>query len=245
MNTDNELPLATTQRMDVAPVDPVSGGISIQQAFQAAATRTLDKESLSVMKELLAMDAEQKFNDAFVALQKDMPVIVAQTVIKNRGKYERFEDVMDKIQPVLSKHGFTVSFDQDFDEKRIITKCHLKRGTHTQTNSFAVRTGPADTDTQSDCKAATTAKRNALLQALNIVIRQDILTEEHDAHIEGDPNAKVTPEQAAELEHRCQMTNSIVPAFLKFANATRFSDIPANKYAVCDQMLRRKEQAGR
>lgn len=223
-----------------------SEGLSIEQVFQAVIEKQISPENITVMRELLSMAAEQKFASAFVALQSDLPTIVATSVIPNRGKYERFEDVMRQIQPSLSKHGFTVSFSQDFKENRIITTCHLKHGTHTQSNSFAVRSGgKADSDCQADCKASTTAKRNALLQALNIVVRQDCLNEENDAAIEGDPNAKVTPEQASELEHRAQMTNSNIPAFLKFAGVSKFADIPANKYAELDAMLRRKEQAGK
>ena len=185
-----------------------SGGISIEQAFQAAASKSLDKESLQVMKELLAMDSARQFNTAFVALQGDMPVIVAKTTIPNRGKYEKFEDLMTVVGPLLTKHGFTVSFSQDFKDNRILEICTLSHcGGHSRANSFAVRAGRADTDTQADCKAATTAKRNALCNALNIVIRQDCLNEENDAGIEGDPNAFITPAQAEELERRVKETN--------------------------------------
>ena len=60
-----------------------------------------------------------------------------------------------------------------------------------------------------------------------------------------DPNAKVTPEQADELERRVKETNSSVTAFLKFANAKTFAEIPANKYDELDRMLAQKERAGR
>jgi hypothetical protein len=105
--------------------------------------------------------------------------------------------------------------------------------------------GRADTETQADCKAATTAKRNALLNCLNIVVRQDVLTDEYDAAIEGDPNAKVTPEQAFELERRAKETNSNIAAFLDVAKAKSFADIPANRYDEMDRLLARKEKRGR
>ncbi len=191
-------------------------------------------------------EAEKHFAAAFVELQHDMPVITAKTVIPNRGKYEKFEDVMNVVGPLLSKHGFTVSFTNDFKENRIIETCHLRHiGGHSQSNSFAVRVGRADTETQADCKAATTAKRNALLNCLNIVVRQDVLTDEYDAAIEGDPNAKVTPEQAFELERRAKETNSNIAAFLDVAKAKSFADIPANRYDEMDRLLARKEKRGR
>lgn len=244
MNKNTELELAGKQAVSVA--EP-SAGLSIEHAFQAVVAGTIKAEHVVVMRELLAMDAERKFNAAFVRLQSRMPTIVASTVIPNRGKYERFEDVMRVIGPLLSEHGFTVSFSQDFKDNRIIVTCTLSHEAgHSRPNAFAVRSGgKSDSETQADCKAATTAKRNALCQALNIVIRQDVLNEEDDATIEGDPNAKVTPEQAEELERRVKETNSSVSAFLKFCGATLFKDIPRSRYDEADAQLRRKEQAGR
>jgi hypothetical protein len=154
---------------------------------------------------------------------------------------------MRVVGPLLTKNGFTVSFSQDFKENRIVETCTLSHAAgHSRPNSFAVRAGKADSDTQADCKASTTAKRNALCNALNIVIRQDVLlNEDNDATIEGDPNAFLSPDQAFEIERRVKETNSIVPAFLRFAGADSFATIPANKYAELDAMLRRKEAQGR
>lgn len=222
-----------------------SAGLSIEQVFQAVIEKNVSPENIQVMKELLAMAAEQKFAAAFVALQQDIPPIVATSIIPNRGKYEKFEHVMAKIQPLLTKHGFTVSFSMDFKENRILETCHLTHGGFTRSNSFAVRAGKADSDCQADCKAATTAKRNALLNALNIVIHQDVLNEENDAGIEGDPNAKVSPEVAEELEHRVKMTNSDAAKFLAFAGADKFSNILEGKYAMLDASLKRRETQGR
>ena len=232
----------------VARVEPQAVvGISIEDAYKAVVAGDMTGERLQVMGQLLRMSAEQRFNSAFVALQSDLPVIVAKSVIPNRGKYERFEDIMSVVGPLLTKHGFTVSFSQDFKEHRILETCMLSHAAgHSRANTFAVRAGGrADSDTQSDCKAATTAKRNALCNALNIVIRQDVLNEENDAGMEGDPDAFVTAAQATELEHRVKMTNSNVTAFLQVAKAKTFAEIPANRYGELDQMLQRKEKNGR
>ncbi len=236
-----ELELA--QARSVAVQEPEQG-LSISQAFQAVTSGTVKAEHIAVMKELLAMDAERKFNSAFVSLQSDMPALVATSVIPNRGKYERFEDIMRQIGPLLTRHGFTVSFSQDFKENRILEICTLSHAAgHSRNNSFAVRAGGrADSDTQADCKASTTAKRNALCNALNIVIRQDCLTAEEDAAIEG---AFVTEEIAFELERRVKETNSDVASFLKFAGAKKFSEISESRYDELDAMLTRKAKAQR
>lgn len=233
------------QKMEQPVAVTAQAGLSIEQVFQAVIERQISPENIEVMKQLLAMSAEQKFAAAFVNLQSELPTIVASTIISNRGKYEKFEDILKVVQPLLTKHGFAVSFSMDFKENRILETCHLTHGGHTRSNSFAVRSGKADSDTQADCKAATTAKRNAFCNALNIVIRQDVLNEEEDPTIEGDPNEFVTKEQAFELERRANETNSNIPAFLQFAKAARFALIPSSKYDACDSMLKIKERQGR
>lgn len=232
-------------RESLSDIQAAPAGLSIEQAFQAVVAGTIKAEHVAVMRELLAMDAERKFNAAFVSLQADLPTIVATTVIQNRGKYERFEDIMRVVGPILTKHGFTVSFSQDFKENRIVETCTLRHTAgHSHPNSFAVRAGgKSDSDTQADCKASTTAKRNAFCNALNIVIRQDVLNEEHDAGIEGDPNSKITPEEADALSKRVLATKSNIPAFLKFCGAECFSEITRSRYAEADAQLRRKERA--
>jgi hypothetical protein len=197
-----------------------------------------------------ARDSERSFNISFVKLQKELPIIVASTVIKNRGKYEKFEDIMRQIAPHLAANGFSVSFSQPdtMPAGRIAEICHLAHeGGHSRKHTCAVRTHAADNETQSDSMAMTTAKRNALIQALNLVIRQDCLNEEEDAGIEGDPSAFITKEQVSEFQHRIGMLGDVVdmPAFWKFAQALKFAEIPARRYNDIDLMLTRKEKSGR
>ncbi len=226
--------------------------LTVPQMLQTVIQGGVTAENAAAFEKLIELhwkmqerDAEKEFNAAFVALQKDMPVIVASSVIPNRGKYERFEDVMKVVGPLLSKHGFSISFSNDFKENRIIETCKLSHvAGHSQSNSFTVRvSGKADSETQADCKAATTAKRNALLNCLNIVIRQDCLQdEENDPRNEGSP---ITLEQADELERRVKETNSNEADFLKVAGAPMYRQILSGKYQMLDGLLRRKEQRGR
>jgi hypothetical protein len=230
-------------------IEPQQGGLSVEQVFQAVIEKQISVENIEVMKQLLAISAEQKFNEAFVRLQSQLPVIVASSSIPNRGKYERYEDIMDKdgVGKILADNGFTVSFDQDFKDNRIIATCKLSHvGGHTRPNRYTTRVGgKADSDTQADSKASTTAKRNALIQALNLTIRQDCLNEENDVSLEGNPDEFVTKEQAGELERRVAETNSDKTAFLKFANSEKFATIQANRYHDLNALLARKERAGR
>lgn len=239
---------ALTKR-DELPLAPTRQQPTVADMLSAVIDRGVTTENVAAVNEMVKLyermkdkEAEKAFSSAFVALQSEIPVIVAKSVIPNRGKYERFEDVMEVVGPLLIKNGFAVSFEQFADDKRIKVTCHLRHvDGHSVATPFAVRLGGrADSDTQADCKASTTAKRNALLQALNIVIRQDCLNDEDDARNEG---GTITGEQAFELERRVKETNSDVGAFLKFAGAKSFKEISAGRYDDLDAMLSRKERA--
>lgn len=243
---DSPQPLAVQDAQIVqtsrGPVEKMLEGI--------LAKKSLTSEDATVIERLVGLyermetrDAEKQFNAAFVALQGDLPVIVASTVIPNRGKYERFEDVMRVVGPLLIKHGFVVSFTMDFKENRILETCHLRHiGGHSQSNSFAVRAGgKADSDTQADCKAATTAKRNALLNCLNIVIRQDAMQdEENDASLDG---SLIAPDKVIYLRERLAETGGNEASFLAVAGVDKFEEIRSGAYQVLLNMLEAKARA--
>lgn len=204
-----------------------------------ASVETLEK-MLSLYERVQTKDAEKQFNSSFNALQNELPEIVAQTVIPNRGKYQRFEDVMHVLKPLLFKYGFSVSFAQQADDKRISVTCKVSHiAGHSQSTAFAVRLGgKADSDVQADCKASTTAKRNALLQAFNIVIRQDFLQEEENPANEG---GYITAKQASDLADWVEATDSDVRKFLDFAGADAFETIHAGRLNSLHALLRAKE----
>ena len=241
MNKTEDFQLTSEPERQLAVQEPSVGAM-----MAAIIEKGITLESAAVMKELVmlrehmdAKQAERDFNAAFVALQADLPVIVASTIIPNRGKYERFEDVMQQIGPCLKRHGFSVSFSMDVREGRVLETCHLRHiSGHSQSNSFAVRTGKADTDTQADCKAATTAKRNALLNCLNIVIRQDAYQDEDsDASLDGAP---IPAQHALYLRELVKETRSDEAAFLKFAGAATYEEIGSAKYETLVKALLKK-----
>lgn len=231
---------------ELSKVEQMPVAISPMQLLQSAVAGGLTKENADAIKTLseLAMqwkqvEAEQAFAAAMVEFQKRCPIISATSVIPNRGKYERFEDIMRKISPILSEVGLNVKFSQELKDNRVTETCHLSHGSVTKSNSFTVRvSGKSDTETQGDCKASTTAKRNALCNALNIVIQQDCLDEEHDASIEGGP---ITAAQAAELRRLVAFTRSDEPKMLKFAQAKSYEEIKKSMFGQVLAILKDRE----
>lgn len=231
MNTE----ITTYKQQDLVPTS--SPAPNIASLLQGVISQGVTQENVQALDKLCdlyermeAKNAEREFNQAFVQMQSEIPVIVATSVIPNRGKYERYEDIIRVVGPIMSKYGFAVSYDQKADDKRITVTCHLRHVSgYSVANPFSVRLGGrADSETQADCKASTTAKRNALLQALNIVIRQDIYqSDEADASIEG---GTITPAQAGHLIAECEVLKVDTEKFLAFAGATSFYGISTSRY---------------
>ena len=201
-------------------------------------------ELTKLWKQTQEWDAEKQFVEAFVRLQAEMPSVQATVAVPNndgsiRYRFAPFEQIMQQVQPMLQKHGFTVSFDSLTEPDRITSTCVLQHiGGHKRSNKFGVRIGagpPKATVTQADGAAATYAKRFALTEALNIVVSHL----DDDARNEGGP---ITSEQAISLANRVLATKSDSKAFLRFANSESFEEIPSVKYPMLDEMLRRKEK---
>jgi hypothetical protein len=228
-----------------------TGALSLESAFRAVVEGTIKQEHVAVMKELLAMDAERKFNTAFVELMGDIPKLVGCRGVPDRNgnikfEYANFEDIDEIVRPICLRRGFCYSFKETgYGDGRVTTTMLLTHsGGHTREIPCTVRIGqgpPGTSEAQNDAGAHTYGKRGALEMALSL----RIIGARDDAKMIGDESKKLTPDQATEIERRAKEVNANIPALLKFAAAASFAEIQASKYAELDAMLRRKESQGK
>ncbi len=188
--------------------------------------------------------AEKEFAQAFVALQEEMPVISAVKGVPDKNGnlkyfYAPLEEIMPKVKPVLLAKGFTVSFDSEIKEDRVIITCTLQHtGGHKKTNVSMAKIGsgpPGASGAQADGAAATYAKRRALCDALAIVA--DIDNDGRDIRNEGAP---ITWDQAQYLKEEVKRTKSDEKLFLKYAGAESYEEISSHRYNQLTAELRRK-----
>lgn len=231
---------------------------SVGEMMQTMLTNGITQQNVAAFTELVklkehmedrkeARDSLRAFNMAFTKLQRAIPNIRADRVVPDgKGgtlyRYSSYEEIMAQVQPLLTEHGFSVRFSQSMETDRVTMTCHLMHeGGHSVTNDYTVRSGrgaPGMNETKCDSSASTVGQREALCDALNIIRRN----RDEDPRMQG---GKVTQEQADELEHRAQLTNSDIPAFLKLAGAEKFSEIAAVKFDMLSELLARKERKGK
>lgn len=241
MSTDSQL--ATTEQPSVALM--LQGALS---SIQRGEVTTQHVEVLDRMMGLYERNekrqAEKDFAEALTALQGETIRVVATKKVDEkpdgscRYKFAPYEEIMAAVQPMLSRHGFSITFDTEVGSDRLTSICTLMhKSGHTRQNKFAVRYGkpPGSSDAQGDMSTKSYAKRGALCDALNIAIDHD-----DDARAMGSP---ISAEAAEQLRKRVKACGANEAAFLKFAGAAHFEAIHESRMDDLLEMLERKEAA--
>lgn len=82
------------------------------------------RELIAAQKEILALNAEAVFNQAFAAMQPELPEIEenGKRIVKGElhNTYAKYEDIMKAIRPVLARFGFSISFRTSFPDAATI-----------------------------------------------------------------------------------------------------------------------------
>lgn len=220
------------------------------QLIQAIIDKGITEQSVIAVERLCdlhvkmdAIDAERAFTIAFVALQQETSSVRASVPVPNsdgstRYSFAPFETIMAMVKPLLTKHGFAVTFDSTTEGDRVTQTCTLmhSRG-HKRSNSFTARVGsgpPRSSLTQVDGAASTFAKRYALCNALNIVVEKD-----DDARNVGE---QIPREKAEDLRRRVLALKANETVFLKIAQADSFENIQTGILPVLETMLAQKEK---
>lgn len=192
-----EQAVATVERGgDMAPAIITEGATIRSAILELARDKDFNVEKLRALTDLQNSvedrQAERAFNIAFVAMQRELPVIKRDGSLeyeKEKGrpetkylvsKYARYEDIAKAIQPVLAKHGFSVSFDvqpRAVDGGGLMVSCILRH------NAGHVHHGPAlpvplDTsggknNIQAYGSALSYGKRYGLFAVLNVITEGD------------------------------------------------------------------------
>lgn len=129
-------------------------------------------ERLIAMQErMLAHKAKAAFDEAFAAMQGEMPVVIEKGRTNN-GKYARLEDIQTTVRPILQKHGFAVSFETEWINDAIpsIVGILTHRDGHERRSRFtssADKTGNKN-DVQALGSVVSYGRRYTMLDLLNI-----------------------------------------------------------------------------
>jgi hypothetical protein len=246
----------------ITPEVEPSVGVMLSGVLMAIQSGAVTPEHVEVASKMMDLyernekrQAEKDFSAALTELQGETIRVQATKAVdvKNgvpRYTFAPYEEIMRTVQPMLTRHGFSVTFDTKIDGDRLYSVCTLThKAGHSRSNQFAVRftTPPGASAPQGDMSTKNYAKRGAFCDAVNISIDHD-----DDARVIGKPIGKAIAE---DLLNRVKLTGSDMVAFLKFAGVTLppkaeienydpiefFEQISDERFDSLDEILKRKE----
>lgn len=164
---------------DAPPAPPQNSdstvALAILKSTMTAATSTAEQrqQAFEFYREVAADAARVAYDEAFAAMQKELPIIT-QKGSSEHGKYGRWEDIVELVMPVVYRHGFGLSFSLFETPPGFVgITATLSYKGHRETSSFPF---PVDeSDEKSPIHAVTSAtsygKRYTGSAILNIVTK--------------------------------------------------------------------------
>lgn len=204
---------------------------------------------LDFQERLEKRNAEQEYIVAMSALQEELPQIekggkiFAKDKVTVKAKYAKLEDIDTLIRPILAKHGFSFSFNEE-EAKETMRRFSAKlshRAGHSETKFITL---PIDKNEyrsaiQDSGSTASYARRYLIQMHLNMV------TKDEDDDGQGAMEF-ISQEQVRELETGIQDTGTKKEAFLKLiAGVETIEEIPARDFRRCMNAIEEKRRTQR
>lgn len=226
------------------------------------------REIFEMQKEIRAEERRIDFDEAFVDLQAELPVINKDCKIEVRAKdskgdrtgaiqqstpFASFENMMDVVQPLLTKYRFGLSFSTEpAADGRLNVIGTLSRKGHERKTTFPL---PADTtgsknNAQGWGSSQSYGKRYGMIALLNIRSRAqiDIDTDGHDGQfkrakakgggevlIEDKQVEVISEEQADKLRELIEWCGVGTAKFNEHFGIKKLAELPANMFETAEK----------
>lgn len=129
---------------------------------------------IELQERVLRQNAESAFNVAFAAMQPDIPTIVEKKQT-DKGWYAPREDIVEVVRPILSRHGFTLSFQTEWPDKTTVKVIGILTHNEGHSRKSEFQSGADQTGSKNAIQALGSAveygRRYTTTDLLNIVTR--------------------------------------------------------------------------
>jgi hypothetical protein len=234
------------------PVPAVSESAAIFQIIERAARDPnvdLDKmERLMAMREReMSRQAEQAFNEAMKAAQKEMRSVAADADNKQTSsKYATYAKLDRVLRPIYTAHGFSVSFDEADSPKPDHIRClayvaHDAGFTRTYRKDMpadgkGAKGGDVMTKTHATGAAASYGMRYLLKGIFNVAVGDD----DTDGNQPADTTT-INGEQAAAIRSLIEETGTDIAKFCAYFKVEAVPDLLASQFDRAIKSLEKKK----
>lgn len=251
--TEKHRPIAAVEPHSAPAIDTQTGTV-LSLIERAARDPSIDigrMQQLMEMHETVTQrEAERRFNAAMSAAQAEMPRVMRNaTNTHNASRYATLDAVHRAITPIVTKHGFSLSFDTEPGApagfvRLACTVAHrdgFSRVHRADLPSDAAGSqGKANkTGIQAFGSTVSYGRRYLTLLVFNIALTND--RDDND----GQPISQAEPElisdaQVCELLALIKATDTRLESFLELGQVSSLEDISTDQFENAKRMLSRK-----
>lgn len=248
---------AVVERTQTPPQLPVvtEATALIQAIERAALNPQVDIEKMerlfAMQKEIMARQAETEFNAAMAAAQAEIPTIKGRKKNTQTGSlYADLVAVCDVAMPIITKHGFSLSFSQGDcpieGRIRVNCQCAHARG-HSRfyhwdapIDTVGIKGVQNKTQIHGEGSSFSYAQRYLTKLAFNLRIEG----EDNDGN--GNRQGEfITEQQVKDLDAKIKQAGANRDQFLKFLKVEKLSELPAKNFTRAIQALEDKARGNR
>lgn len=240
--------VTTIEPREIAAREP-AGADSILQVIERAAQNPevdIDKMErlLEMYERVTAQRAKAAYVEALAVMQPKLPTITERGAILDRsGKvmttYALWEDINEAIKPVLSEHGFALTFRTGFEGDRITVTgvlSHSKGHSEETTMTLPRDDSGAKNAVQAVGSSTSYGKRYTASALLNLASCE----KDDDATAAG----AISEEQKTKIIDLIKTTSADTKKFLNYMGVASVDAIPANQFDKAVRALEAKRKAG-
>ncbi len=230
-----------------APPAMTESAAIIQVIERAALNPNVDIDKmerlLQMQERIMERNSKAAYDAAFSAMQPELPEIAERGGIKDRSgriqsKYALWEDINEAIKPVLSKHGFGISFRTgQSDGKIVVTGVLSHRDGHREETTMELPTDTSGSKNAVQAVGSSTSygKRYTAQALLNLTSRG----EDDDGKAAGAaPVDTITEAQSSVIRELVEKANLATESFCKRWDIEAIPDVPASKFNEVVRSLR-------
>lgn len=184
--------------------------------------------------------AKQEFLAAFADLQAELPAVAKRGKGHNKVAYARFEDFIEAIRPILTKHGFSLRHDiQQPDHLRVVVTAILgHRSGHSESTSINL---PLDTSGNKPPVHAMASSVSYGKRYTGFAITGIASEGEDDDGKAAAAGDMITEEQQMALREKMEAVDADIPRFCKYFKIDKLPDLPAKRFDEAMKMLGAKK----
>ncbi len=191
---------------------------------------------MAMRREELARQAQIAFNVAMKAAQEEMPQIVRDAMNKQtHSPYARYETISDAMQPVITKHGFALTFGEEDSPKpdclRIICDVlheagHVKRyHADLPIDGTGMKGNPNKSPVHAFSSTFSYGRRNLKLMIFDVAMKG-----EPESYQTANDNSSISKEQEDHIRSLLKSSGTSVDRLCRWLKVKAPADIPAAQY---------------